>query len=136
MRRVLIPLVVAAAAVLPLPPASAGAAAEPIRVKVLSPATLAPGGGINVSIDVWCRPVGGPFERNVTVTQDDGFVWTQRGLPDVPCDRRWHRITVVATPFEGAFHAGTAYVSAYVSRLDPATGQTWQGQDARTVRVR
>ena len=136
MRRFVTSLAAAAVAAAPLLPASAGAKTEPIQVSVQPSAQLVDGGSIRVTVAVRCAPFGEPFEANVTVSQDDGFVWTQRGLPAATCDRRWHRYTVVATPFEGSFHRGTAYVSAYVSRMDPATSEVRQGQDARTVKVR
>jgi hypothetical protein len=43
---------------------------------------------------------------------------------------------VKVTPLEGAFHEGDAFASAFISRLDPNTGTTEQGQDARTITVR
>jgi hypothetical protein len=87
--------------------------------------------------EVAARPtVSGPFESNITVAQDDQAIFVQRGLPAVPCDRRWHTVTVVATPLEGSFHRGSATASAFVSRLDPETGEVRQGQDFRTIHVR
>jgi hypothetical protein len=89
-----------------------------------------------VSVRIRCTPFGQPLESNITVSQDDQTIFAQRGLPDVPCDNSWHTVTVVATPLEGSFHRGTAFASAFVSRFDPDTGETRQGQDARTIRLR
>jgi hypothetical protein len=89
-----------------------------------------------VTVRVKCDPFGEHFESNVTVTQDDQQIFAQPGLPVVECDGKWHEYTVRATPFEGSFHPGRAFASAFVSRLDPETGETRQGQDFRTIRVR
>ena len=108
---------------------------DTIQVRVQPGATLV-GGSIQVSVRVRCAPFGQHFESNITVTQDDQRIFAQPGLPVVRCDRKWHQYTVRATPFEGSFHRGTAYASAYVSRMDPTTGEVRQGQDTRTIRVR
>ncbi|HEX2085046.1 MAG TPA: hypothetical protein VHF89_05145 [Solirubrobacteraceae bacterium] len=136
MRRMLTAAAIAAVLAVALP-AAAGGAADTIRVRIPEKAQLVDG-GIRVSVAIWCVPTGdAPFETNVTVTQDDGAIWAQRSLPFVPCDRRWHTVTVVATPFDDArFHRGPAFVSAYVSRVDEETGDTRQGQATRVVRVR
>ena len=89
-----------------------------------------------MEVRVRCDPVGGPFERNVTLTQDDGFILGQVGVPAPECDGSWHTVSTVVASFDGAFHSGRAFASAYVSRLDPDTQDVFVGQDTRTIRVR
>ena len=108
---------------------------DTIQVRVERQAALV-AGSIDVSLRVKCAPFGQHFESNITVTQDDQQIFAQRGLPVVQCDGKWHRYTVRATPFEGSFHRGTASASAFVSRVDPNTGEERQGQDIATIRVR
>lgn len=109
---------------------------EPIKVHVQSSATLVDQGSVQVNVRIRCAPFGEAFESNITVTQDDGAVFAQPGLGTPTCDDRWHTTTVVATPFDGAFHRGHAFASAFVSRIDPVTGETVQGQDVRNITVR
>jgi hypothetical protein len=115
----------------------AGAATKPdIRVNVVSPATLLPDGSVRVDVRIRCVPTGDePFEANITVTQDDGAAFAQPGLPFAPCDGKWHTVTATATPFDGTFHRGQAFASAFVSRIDPVTQETRQGQDVRDIQV-
>lgn len=118
-------------------PTGAASAEKPgtIQVRVEPQATLV-GGSIDVTVRVKCAPFGEHFESNITVTQDDQQIFAQRGLPVVECDGAWHEYAVRATPFEGSFHPGRAFASAFVSRLDPQTGEMRQGEDVRTIRVR
>ncbi len=116
-------------------PAGVAATPDTIEVRVEPRATLVDG-AVEVTIRVRCDPFGEHFESNITITQDDQHIFAQRGLPVLHCDGRWHEATVLATPFEGTFHSGRAYASAYVSRLDPITGEVRQGQHARTIHVR
>jgi len=109
---------------------------EPIKVHVQPSATLVDQGSVQVNVRIRCAPFGEAFESNITVTQDDGAVFAQPGLGTPTCDDRWHTTTVVATPFDGAFHRGHAFASAFVSRIDPVTGETVQGQDVRNITVR
>jgi hypothetical protein len=130
-------LAVLAAAVCAVLPSATAAAQPPdtIQVRVSSQAVLV-GGSIEVSVRIRCEPFGEPLESNVTVSQDDQAISAQTGLPTVDCDRRWHTVTVLATPLEGSFHTGRAFASAFVSRLDPTTGEVRQGQDSRSITVR
>jgi len=115
--------------------AAAGAKSDTIQVRVKPQATLI-GGSVEVSVQISCAPFGEAFESNITVTQDNQAIFAQRFLPAVQCDRKWHTVTVVASPFDGSFHRGPAFASAFVSRVDPGTGEERQGQDVRTIRVR
>jgi hypothetical protein len=133
-RWLVVPLIALALGLLP---ASVVAApkSDTIQVRVEPQATLVDG-SIDVTVRVKCDPFGEHFESNITVTQDDQRIFAQPGLPIVQCDGEWHEYTVRATPFDGSFHRGRAFASAFVSRLDPVTGETRQGQDFRTIRVR
>ena len=115
--------------------AAAAPKSDTIQVRVQPQATLVVG-SIDVTVRIKCAPFGEHFESNITVTQDDQQIFAQPGLPVVQCDSEWHRYTVRATPFEGGFHRGRAFASAYVSRQDPETGDLLEGQDVRTIRVR
>ena len=132
--RWLVALVALALSVLPTW-AAAAPKSDTIQVRVQPQATLV-GSSVDVTVRVKCAPFGEHFESNITVTQDDQAIFAQRGLPVVQCDSRWHRYTVRATPFDGSFHQGRAFASAYVSRVDPETGDLREGQDVRTIRVR
>jgi hypothetical protein len=131
------PLRLAATAVLAvcLLPAPAAAQSDHIQVRVHRQAVLV-GGSVEVSVSVKCEPFGEHFESNITVTQDGQRIFAQRGLPFIVCDDRWHEYTVLATPFEGSFHAGSAFASDFVSRLDPETFEIRQGQATATIHVR
>jgi hypothetical protein len=115
--------------------ATAAPKSDTIRVRVEPQATLV-GGSVDVTVRVKCAPFGEHFESNISINQDDYRIYAHRGLPVVQCDSTWHRYTVRATPFEGSFHRGRAFASAYVSRLDPETGDLRNGYDVRTIRIR
>ncbi len=123
------------AVVLVVPGTATGVSSDIIQVRVEPHATLV-NGSVEVSVRVRCAPFGEPFESNITVSQDDQRIFAHRGLPAAQCDRKWHTLTVLATPIDGAFHRGPAFGSAFVSRLDPSSGEIRQGQDSRTIRVR
>lgn len=132
--RWLVALIVLALSLLPTV-AAAGPTSDTIQVRIQPQATLV-GASIDVTVRIKCAPFGEHLESNVTVSQDDQQIFAQPGLPIVQCDSKWHEHTVRATPFEGSFHRGRAFASAFVSRVDPETGETRQGQDVRTIRVR
>ena len=132
--RPLVALIVLALGLLPSL-AAAAPRSETIKVQVEPQATLV-GSSIDVTVSVKCAPFGEHFESNITVSQDDQAISAQRGLPIVECDGTWHEYTVRATPFDGEFHRGRAFASAFVSRINPETGETRQGQDVRTIGVR
>ena len=119
-----------------LPGGVAGAAATGIDVKVMPGATLLKDGSARVDVRVRCAPFGQHFESLLTLQQDDYAVWAERHMPVVVCDRRWQTIALTVTPFEGAFHRGRVAASAYVSRMDPATGDIREGSDSRMIRLR
>jgi hypothetical protein len=57
------------------------------------------------------------------------------GIGSVVCDGKPHVHKVRVDALDGQFSRGEVHVSAFVLLLDPVTGTTVQGQDARTVSV-
>jgi hypothetical protein len=134
MRHVLLAAVVALAFGV-LVPGAAAMRSDTIQVRVEPQATLV-GGSVEVTTRVRCAPLDEHFESNITISQDDQAIFAQPSLPIIECDGKWHEYTVLATPFDGSFHSGRAFASAFVSRIDPETGDVRQGSDVRTIRVR
>jgi hypothetical protein len=118
-----------------LAPASQAGASEAIEVEVAPIAQLLPDGSVNVTIAIRCAPFGQHFESNLTLTQDGGAIFAQPGLRPVICDNTWHAQVVRATPFDGSFHRGSARASAFVSRVDPVTGEERQGSDVEEITI-
>jgi hypothetical protein len=106
---------------------------EAVSVQVRPTAQVIEGGAaLLVTVKVACEP---GFEvREAHVFAQQGATSNFGGIP-VVCDGegRVHEVRVSA--LDGQFGSGKASVSAFVLLLDPATGTTVQGQDARTVRV-
>ena len=129
-------LVVMVALVMALILAVGGATAqEPEAVSVqVGPTAQAIAGGevLLVTVEVACEPGFEVLEANIFAQQ--GATSNFGGIP-VVCDgkTRVHKVRVNA--LNGQFSSGDASVSAFVLLLDPATGTTEQGQDARTVSV-
>ena len=73
------------------------------------------------------------MKAHVSVRQGANFA--QAGLGSVVCDGQAHTNKVRVSAHDGHFSRGEAYVSAFVLLVDPSTGTTVQGQDARTVCV-
>jgi hypothetical protein len=88
-----------------------------------------------IRLTVRCAPVGEVLEAFLYLTQDDNeSLWAS--FP-VTCDNQPHRQRVrVLANDETLFHPGTAYASAYILLYDPKSGQTWDGQDSRTIMLR
>jgi hypothetical protein len=114
--------------------AGAATAQEAVSVQV-SPTAQAIAGGqaLLVTVEVTCEPGFEVLEAHVDVHQDSTF--RQAGIGSVVCDGKPHVHKVRVNALDGQFSRGEAYVSAFVLLLDPATGMTVQGQDARTVSV-
>jgi hypothetical protein len=115
----------------------AASAQEPEAVSVQVDPTaqvIAGGRTLLVTVEVACEPGWQVLEANVSVTQ--GATSSLVGIGGVVCDGKphVHKVKVNALG-EGQFSRGTAFVSAFVLLLDPATQTTVQGQDARTVSV-
>ena len=113
------------------------AAAQTVEVDVLSPAHLnKQDGSVRVRVAYRCDPWGQVQEAHVSLSQDDQRIWGMSGLGGITCDGRWHRTTTIVRSFDGAFHKGEAYASAFLLLYDPNTGETRQGQAVETVLVR
>ena len=110
MRRVLVPALFLVLVSLAVPGA---AAAEAATVEV-HPRAVVHDGVMTLRVTASCEPGWTVLEAGLTVSQDEQATWTQTGIGRLECDGRLHRLRVQATPFEGAFHPGVAYVSAFV----------------------
>ncbi len=114
----------------------AASAQEPEAISVqVGPTAQAIAGGraLLVTVEVACEPGFEVLEAHVFAQQ--GATSNFAGIGSVVCDGkpRAHKVRVNA--LDGQFSSGEAFVSAFVLLLDPATGTTVQGQDARTVSV-
>jgi hypothetical protein len=120
--------------------ASLGVGAAPAyavtTVTVDSHAKLVASVSVVVRLTVICDPGREVLEGHLRVSQDDQRISGTAPINRIPCDDRAHTVKVRVTPLEGAFHEGEAFASAFILRLDPATGETEQGQDARTIAVK
>ena len=114
----------------------AASAQEPEAVSLqVAPTAQAIAGGrtLLVRVEVACEPGWQVLEANVSATQ--GATSSLAGIGGVVCDGKPHVHKVRVDTLDGQFSRGTAFVSAFVLLLDPATQTTVQGQDARTVSV-
>jgi hypothetical protein len=93
-------------------------------------------GSVVARLTITCDPGREVLEAHLTISQDDQRTSGTAGISRIRCDNRPHTVRVRVTPVEGAFHAGEAFASAFISRLDPNTGTTEQGQDSGAVTVR
>jgi hypothetical protein len=105
-------------------------------VEVDPDAKLVAGGLVMVRLTVTCDPGREVLEAHLRVSQDDQRISGTAGISRIRCDDRAHTIKVRVAPLEGAFHEGEAFASAFILRLDPTTGTTEQGQDARALTVK
>jgi hypothetical protein len=93
-------------------------------------------GSVVARLTITCDSGRDVLEAHITISQDDQRISGTAGISRIRCDDRPHTVRVRVTPLEGAFHEGDAFASAFISRLDPNTGTTEQGQDAQTITVR
>ena len=91
---------------------------------------------MRVKVSYRCDPFGEVLEAHISLSQDDQSIYGMTGLGGVDCDGRWHTNIVIVRPYDGSFHKGTAYASAFLLLHDPNTGETRQGQVAETIKVR
>ena len=120
---------------------AAGAASaqelEPEAVSVqVAPTAKAIAGGqtLLVTVTVTCEPGLQVLEAHVFAQQ--GATSNFAGIGSVVCDGKPHVHKVRVNALDGQqFSRGEAHVSAFVLLLDPVTGMTVQGQEARTVSV-
>ena len=117
--------------------AGAASAQETGAVSVqVAPTAKAIAGGqtLLVTVEVACEPGLEVLEANVFAQQ--GATSNFAGIGSVVCDGNPHVHKVRVNALDGQFSRGEAHVSAFVLLLvDPVTGTTVQGQDARTVSV-
>jgi len=98
-------------------------------------AKLARSGSVVARLTITCDPGREVLEAHLTISQDDQRISGTAGISGTRCDNRPHTVKVRVTPVEGAFHEGEASASAFISRLDPNTGTTEQGQDSQAITV-
>ena len=107
---------------------------EAVSVQVGPTAQAIAGGqALLVTVTVACEPGFEVLEAHVFAQQ--GATSNFAGIGSVVCDGKPHVHKVRVNALDGQFSRGEASVSAFVLLLDPATGATVQGQDARTVSV-
>ncbi|MGH2541155.1 MAG: hypothetical protein ACRDIB_00065 [Ardenticatenaceae bacterium] len=88
-----------------------------------------------VKIAVQCAPIGVVLEAFVYLTQDGNE--SPFAYFPVTCDNQPHLQLVRVTTYDDTpFHPGAADASAYVLLYNPITGQYYDGQDNRTIRLR
>ena len=134
MKRIFTALTLAALMVVVLLPAGAVSAQEAVKVEVRPTAQAIAGGQtLLLRVEVSCEPNLQVLEANVFVQQGPTSVLA--GLGSVECDGTTHTYKVKVSALDGQFSRGEANVSAFVLLLDPSTGMTVQGQDARMVSV-
>jgi hypothetical protein len=95
--------------------------------------TVNPDGSATVPVTVACDPGDVVLEAHLTLSQDDQTISGMRGIGSVRCTGRARTYLVTVAPFEGAFHAGTAYASPYVLVQDRRTGETESGSAASYI---
>jgi hypothetical protein len=107
-----------------------------VAVSIQSEATLLANGAVGAVVVASCDRGDQVLEAQLSVSQDNGALSGQAGIP-VRCDGNSRKYRVMVGPFEGAFHAGAAFASAFVLTCAvPACGTTDQGHKTRTITVR
>jgi hypothetical protein len=91
------------------------------------------GAAVGVPVRARCPQGQSVLEALVTVNQagNEGT-----GFFQLPCDGKWHTTEAQVNAIDFLFQAGQATSSAFLLVLDPATGNTAQAQDGRTIRLR
>jgi hypothetical protein len=123
-----------------LPAGGATAQEESVTVEVGPTAKLLDDGqAVRVKVKVACEPPAEVLEALVTVHQDEGAAFGEAGITSVVCDGRTHVHKVEVEALDSTFHAGEAFVSAFVlvclDPEDPECTDTAQGQDSTVVKV-
>jgi hypothetical protein len=113
--------------------AAAASAQFSASVTVEKKGTATPSGGAIVQVEVAC--VGPVLEAFVTLSQDDGAVSGDGPLQPI-CDGGARTYDVAVTAFEGRFHKGKAFASAFVLLCDEEGTECADGQDSRVVKLR
>ena len=95
--------------------------------------TANPDGSATVPVSISCSPGSIILEAHLSLSQDDGAIWGMAGIANIRCTPKARTYLVTVTPYNGAFHAGTAYASPYVLIQDRATGHTESGGSAASI---
>ena len=99
-------------------------------------AKLLANGAVRAVVVASCDPGNQVLEAQLSVSQDNRALSGQGGIP-VRCDGNSRKYRVTVGPFEGAFHAGDAFASAFVlTCANPTCRRAEQGQGTRTIMVR
>ena len=107
-----------------------------VAVAIQSEAERLANGAVGAVVVASCDPGDQVLEAQVSVSQDNRALSGQAGIP-VRCDGESRKYRVMVGPFEGAFHAGDAFASAFVlTCADPTCGTAEQGHDTQTITVR
>jgi hypothetical protein len=107
-----------------------------VAVSIQSAATLLANGAVRAVLVVSCDSGDRVLEAQLSVSQSNRARSGQAGIP-VRCDGKSRTYRVLVGPFEGAFHAGGAFASAFVSTCaNSRCKRAEQGRDTRTITVR
>jgi hypothetical protein len=97
---------------------------------------LEPSGAVLVPLRVRCQPPLSAFELNVGVRQGDVFGSVSMLGPNVvPCDGRWHRISVSVPAEVGSFVSGPATVDVFLGAYDPVEDSDLDAVDTAAVKL-
>jgi hypothetical protein len=138
MVRRLLSLIVLATSVLVIGswPALAGTA----RVKIAPKGTIVAGGqSVLATVRVSCDPIdeaAEPLEAFLTLSQDDQTISGDGSINGVVCNGKPRRFEVTVTAFEGTFHRGIAFASAFVLVCNESGSVCEDGQDTRNIKLR
>jgi hypothetical protein len=119
----------------PPPQASAADAAQTLVLRVFKGQVELDVGAVLVPLRARCEPGVSVYELDVNVRQRTAFgsaSMLRAGL--IPCDGRWHRITVSIAPSQGSFVSGEATVEAVLHGFHPAEGD-FSANDTVTVNL-
>jgi hypothetical protein len=115
--------------------AMSGTASAAVTVSV-SDGTVGAGGAATVPVTVTCEKGFEVLEAHLGLSQDDQTINGMAGLTRVKCKGKPVTVSVTVTPFEGAFHAGSAHASPFVLVIDPKTDETQSGGTAQTITLK
>jgi hypothetical protein len=90
-------------------------------------------GSATVPVSVSCEPGRVVLEAHLTLSQDDQTISGTGGIGNVRCTGRVRTYLVTVTPFQGAFHSGTAFASPFVLVQNRRTGETESGGTASNI---
>ncbi len=111
---------------------AAPAAHAAVSVSV-SDGTVNADGSATVPVSISCSPGSVVLEAHLSLSQDDGAIWGMAGIANVRCTGKTTTYMVTVRPYDGAFHAGTAYASPYVLTQRRRTGTTESGGSAASI---